>query len=59
MRFIVCRLPMLIDEPRFFILDTMSWLVAHHDEGDCPPKRFDSMKAALEAAREMNVNNSH
>lgn len=55
MRFVVVRLPMHIDGPRYLILDTERWDIVTLSSDTNRPRKFDKFMNALSASRELNA----
>lgn len=54
MRFVVVRLPMHFDGPRYLILDTERWDIVTLSSDTSRPRRFDKFMDALSASRALN-----
>lgn len=54
MRFVVVRLPMHFDGPRYLILDTERWDIVTLSSDTNRPRRFDKFMDALSASRDLN-----
>lgn len=55
MRFIVCRLPMTFDEPRWFVVDTVTWAIVHDHLYPYGVLKFPTFREALRYANETEV----